>query len=414
MEVRHPRCAGIDVHKKEVVVGSRIAQSNGGARIEIRRFGTMTKDLLELSDWMAQNGITHVAMESTGSYWRPVYNVLEGMFDLTLVNAQHMKNVPGRKTDVKDAEWIADLHAHGLLKASFVPDAEQRGIRDLTRTRSSLVGERARLCNRIQKTLEDANIKLGNVATDVLGVSGRKMLHAMVEGEPDIEKIAQMAHGALRKKIPELRLALEGRVRDVHRFLLKVLLDQVEALDKSIQDLNEEIDRAMADSPHPFECARQLLVTAPGVGRVTAEAVLAEIGTDMDRFSSASCLASWAGVCPGNHESAGKRLSGRTRSGNTALRPVLIVIAQVAARQKGTYAHALYKRLALRRGKKRAIVAVAHCLLVAFYHMLKDGVPYIELGPDHFDRLNKPRTVHNLTKRLQTLGYEVTLNEVAA
>jgi transposase len=414
MEVKHPRCAGIDVHKKEVVVGCRIAPSKGAAKIEIRRFGTMTQDLLELSDWLAKSGITHVAMESTGSYWRPVYNVLEGMFDLTLVNAQHMKNVPGRKTDVKDAEWIADLHAHGLLNASFVPDAEQRGIRDLTRTRSSLVGERARLCNRIQKTLEDANIKLGSVATDVLGVSGRQMLHAMVEGEQDIEKIAQMAHGALRKKIPELRLALKGRVRDVHRFLLRVLLDQVEALDRTIAELNEEIDRVMKDSPNPFECARELLVTAPGVGRVTAEAVLAEIGTDMDQFPSASCLASWAGVCPGNHESAGKRLSGRTRPGNAALRPVLIIIAHVAARQKGTYAHALYKRLAPRRGKKRAIVAVAHCLLIAFYHMLKNGVPYIELGADHFDRLNKPKTVHNLTKRLQSLGYQVTLSEVAA
>lgn len=413
LEVVHSRCSGIDVHKAEVVVGTRIALSNGRASKEIRRFGTTTRDLLELADWLSQNGITHVAMESTGSYWRPVYNILEGLFDLTLVNAQHMRNVPGRKTDVKDAEWIADLHAHGLLKASFVPDAEQRGIRDLTRTRSSLVGERARLANRIQKTLEDANIKLGNVATDVLGVSGRQMLHAMVAGEQDIEKIAQMSHGALRKKLPELRLALEGRVREVHRILLKVLLDQVGALDKSIEELNAEIDRALIGSPRPFESAKQLLVTAPGVGRITAEAVLAEIGVDMTRFLSDAHISSWAGICPGNHESAGKRLSGRTRRGNTALRPVLITIAHVASRQKGTYCHALFKRKAAGRGKKRAIVAVAHSLLVAFYHMLKDGVPYQELGADYFDRLSKPKTVHNLTKRLQSLGYDVKLTEVA-
>ena len=413
VELTHLRCAGIDVHKKLLTVCLRVV-SGGTVRKQVREFGTTTRDLLELSDWLSSESVEHVAMESTGAYWKPVYNILEGTFQILLANARHMRNVPGRKTDVKDAEWIAELHAHGLLSPSFVPSAEQRGIRELTRTRTSLVGERSRLSNRIQKILEDANVKLGSVASDVLGVSGRDMLQSIIQGEEDPKKIAELARRSLRKKIPQLELALEGRVRPHHRVVLKELMANVESLDRSIANLNAAIESAMEAASDPFETAVQLIDTAPGAARVSARAVAAEIGTNMAQFPTQGHIASWAGICPGNRESAGKRKSGRTTAGNRWLKATLIIMAHAAIRDPSTYLHALYRRKAASRGKKRAIVAVAHSLLVSIYHMLKNGVAYQELGAEYFDRQDKARTVQRLQTRLQNLGYTVQLTEVAA
>jgi len=413
MEVIHARCGGIDVHKRQVTVCVRIA-SGSKVDLEVREFGTMTRDLLSVSDWLKECGVSHVAMESTGAYWKPVYNVLEGEFSILLANAQHMKAVPGRKTDVKDAQWIAELHAHGLLRASFVPKLEQRGLRELTRTRTTLLAERARLANRIQKVLEDANVKLASVATDVLGVSGRAMLRQMIAGKDDAKATAQLAKGVLRKKMDSLELALEGRIRSHHRIVLEELLNQVESLDASVARLDEAIGEALKEAEDPFEAAVAILVTAPGAGRVSARAVLAEIGTNMEQFPSAEHLSTWAGISPGNKQSGGKRLSSRINPGNKWLKTTLVQMAQAASHQRGTYLHALYSRIAARRGKKRAIVAVAHSLLVSFYHMLKNGIAYQELGAEHFDKLNQTRTIDRLTARIASLGYKVSLEPVTA
>jgi transposase len=411
MELVYARCAGIDVHKKQVTVCVRISS---GPEIEVREFGTLTRDLLSMSDWLVERGVKHVAMESTGAYWKPVYNILEGEFCILLANAQHMKAVPGRKTDVKDAQWIAELHAHGLLKASFVPKLEQRGLRELTRTRATLVAERARLANRIQKILEDGNVKLASVASDVLGVSGRAMLAQMIAGELDAKSTAQLARGPLRKKMASLELALEGRLRYHHRVVLKELLTQIESLEASVARLDDAIGQAMAEAADPFEEAVALLVTAPGIGRTGARAILAEIGTDMDTFPSADHLCSWAGISPGNRQSGGKRLSAKINPGNKWLRTTLVQAAHAASHTPDTYLKALYGRIALRRGKKKAIIAIAHSLLASFYHMLKNGVEYQELGTEHFDKVDKNRTLQRLTTRIAKLGFHVVLEPMQA
>jgi transposase len=405
MDTLYAHCAGLDVHKKTVAVCVRHAGGDGKLRQQVRTFDTLTGSLLALADWLEEQGVTHVALESTGVYWKPVYHLLEGRFEILLVNAQHIKQVPGRKTDVKDCQWIAELLQHGLLKASFVPPPPIRALRDLTRQRTQLVGEKTAVANRIQKVLEDANIKLASVATDVLGASGRDMLEALCGGETDPEKLADLARKRLREKIPQLRLALAGRVTEHHRFLLRMHLDHLAHLEELIGRLGARVEEVLA----PFAEAAGRLTTIPGVSQRVAEVVVAEIGTDMKQFPTAGHLASWAGLCPGNHESAGKRKSGRTTKGDRWLRTVLVQAAWAASRAKGTYLAAQYQQLARRRGKKRALVAVAHTLLGIIYHMLRDGTSYVELGPDHLDRQDPERLTRRLVHRLERLGHKVTL-----
>jgi transposase len=405
MQVMHERCAGLDVHKKTVVACVLMPDGQGGWCQETRTFGTMTAELLTLSDWLLACGCTHVAIESTGDYWKPVFNILEGTCEVLLVNAQHVKAVPGRKTDVKDAAWLAELLQHGLLRASFIPPVAQRELRDLTRYRSTFIQERVTLINRGQKLLEDANIKLAAVASDIMGVSGRAMLAALVAGHTDPHALADLAKGRLRSKREPLAKALEGRGKPHHRFGLTELLCQVDSLDETIARFDAQIQAICA----PFEAAVGLLDTIPGVARHTAEMLVAEIGTDMTRFPSADHLPSWAGVAPGNYESAGKRASGKTRKGNRFLRTVLVQAAHAAARTKGTYLSAQYRRLSTRRGKTRAIMAVAHSMLVMAYYMIQRQEPYREAGADFFDQLQPEDTARRLVKRLEHLGYHVTL-----
>ena len=413
MDVLYTHCAGLDVHKK-TVVACRLGRDAQGQKVsQTLTFSTMTCDLLRLCDWLAEGGCTHVAMESTGEYWKPVYNLLEAHFELLLVNAKHVKTVPGRKTDVNDAQWLADLLQHGLLRASFVPPPPQRALRALTRTRRNFVQERATVCNRVQKVLEDANIKLASVATDVLGASGRAMLKALIAGQSESSALADLAKGRLRLKREPLEQALTGRVQEHHRLILRELLGQIESLEASIARLNAAIEAECAKQA-PFEAAVALLVTIPGIARATAEMIVSEIGVDMSRFPSANHLAAWGGVAPGNHESAGKRLSGRIRHGNQSLRAGLVQAAHAAVRTRGTYLAAQYHRLAARRGKQRAIVAVAHSLLVMVYHMLSRQEPYRELGADYFDRSRPESTVKRLTGRLQKLGFQVILQPLEA
>lgn len=406
MDILYSVCAGLDVHKDTVVVCVRRLDAKGKAQRQTRTFGTMTIHLLALADWLTEQGVTHVAMESTGVYWKPIWNLLEGQFDVLLVNAQHIKQVPGRKTDVKDAEWIAQLLQHGLLHGSFVPATPQRQLRELTRQRRQLIQAKASVANRIQKVLEDANIKLGSVATDVLGVSGRDMLRALIAGQDDAVKLAELARRRLRAKLPQLQLALTGRVNEHHRFLLRLLLEEVEQHEAWIARLSVRIVEVL---PTPFAEAVQRLATIPGIDERAAENLLAEIGVDMDQFASAGHLASWAGIGSGNRESAGKRQSGRTTKGNRWLRATLVQVAWAASHTKHTYLAAHYHRLAGRRGKKRALVALGHTLLVIIYHVLKDQTTYRELGPDYFDRLEADRQTRSLVRRLERLGHKVTL-----
>src|ERR1700731_347414 len=408
MEVVYRRCCGIDVHKESISVCVLLMEEEGPKK-QIRRFGTMTRDLLDLGQWLQQLGVTHVAMESTGIYWKPVWNLLEGRFELLLVNAQHIKQVPGRKTDQKDSEWIADLLQHGLLRASFVPPTPIRELRDLTRYRASLAQEINRIANRIQKVLEDANIKLASVATDTLGASGRAMLEAIIQGEQDSQHLAEMAHGKLRNKIPELQEALQGRVTAHHRFLLRELLDHLYFVESKMQRIEQEV----AERLGPFQSEVARLCTIPGVDRVTAWGLLAEIGMSMKQFPDAQHLASWAGLCPGSHESAGKRKSGKIRKGSLWLRRCLCQGAWAVSTKKNNYLSALYRRLAARRGSKRATIAVAHKLLVIAYYILRDGTCYSDLGADYFDRLNPEGLRRRLTKRLEGLGFKVTLEPLA-
>jgi transposase len=409
MDVVHTHSAGADVHKKTIVVTIIVPGPNGGLHKETRSFGTTTADLLALSDWLTEQGITHVAMESTGEYWKPVFNILENNFEVLLVNAQHIKAVPGHKTDVKDSEWIAELLRHGLLRASFVPPLGQRELRELTRYRSTFVKERATLVNRVHKVLESANIKLTSVATDVTGVSGRAILQALIEGKSTPEEMAGLAKGRMRQKREELAKALEGRVKAHHRFVLTELLCQVDSLDETIERFDEQI----VEYCRPFEEAVALLDTIPGIARQTAEIIVSEIGTDMNRFPSANHLASWAGVAPGNNESAGKRRSGKTTKGNHALGVALNQAAHAASHTKNTYLSAQYHRIAARRGKKKAIVALEHSILIISYHIIQDKQPYHELGKDYFDKRRPETTAKRLVKRLEHLGFQVSLQQMS-
>ncbi len=410
VEVVYERCCGLDIHKQLVVACLLVSGPGKEPRREIRSFGAMTDDLLQLADWLAEAGCTHVAMESTGVYWKPIYNVLEGSFALLLVNARHIKQVPGRKTDVKDCEWIADLLRHGLLRGSFVPDRPQRELRELTRYRTALIRERAAEANRLQKTLEGANIKLSSVATNVLGVSGRQILAALVRGSDDPASLAELAQGKLRSKLPRLERALMGRIGPHQRFLLAQQLAHLDGLDELIERVTTEVRARL----RPVTAAVARLDSIPGVGLRTAETLLAEFGADLRRFPSAAHLASWAGMCPGNDESAGKHRSGRTRKGNPWLRSALIEAAQAAARTRGTYLAAQYHRLAARRGKKKAVVALGHTILTIAYHVLTEETTYHDLGPLYFDQRDQQRVARRLVGRLEALGYTVQLDHSAA
>jgi transposase len=409
MDIIFGTVAGLDVHQATIVACVRKLQPGGDIVEVVEEFPTMTSDLLRLSDWLTTHGVTHVAMESTGVLWKPVWNVLEGHFEVLLVNPRELKQVPGRKSDVRDAQWIAHLLQCGLLRSSFVPPRPQRELRDLTRQRAQLVGERTRVANRIHKTLEDTNVKLGAVASDILGKSGRAMLDALLAGERDPAKLANLAEGALRRKIPLLTQALQGYWREHHTFMLGRLLEHLRHLEGQIDAFSARIEVCL----RPFVNAEQMerLDRTPGVNRRTVENVVAEIGADMSRFPNADHLSSWAGMSPGNEESAGKRIRNRTTKGNRWLRRALTESAWAASHAKGSYFQAQFRRLAARRGKKRALVAVGHTLLNVFYHLLRAPVAYQELGHAYFDRLKPERYRRYLVKRLQDLGYEVTLKE---
>jgi transposase len=432
MEVIYPRCAGLDVHKKTVVACVMHTKRNGHKKQETRTYGTTTEELQELLAWLQEWGCTQVAIESTGVYWKPVYNILEDHVEVLLVNARHVQNVPGRKTDVSDAEWLTDLLRHGLLRASFVPPREQRNLRDLTRQRSKLVEERTRQVNRLQKVLEDANIKLAAVATDVMGVSGRAMLEELIKGQANPATMAELARGRMRTKREALTKALTGRVQAHHRFLLEQHLIHIDFLDEQVELFSRQIETQIdhmsampeyvvpvsntdqadsAQQPEPLTYARaiQLLDTIPGIDRWLAEVLVAEMGIDMRRFATEKHLASWAGVAPGNNESAGKRRSGKTPPGNRYLRKGLVQAARGASRKKNTYLKSKYHRIAARRGKKRAVVAVGHSILVSAFHMLSRNEPYRDLGGDYFDQFKREFVANHLVRRLEKLGYRVAL-----
>jgi transposase len=411
MQALYGRVCGLDVHKKVVVACVRILDPKDGmVQSTLRSFGTMTRDILALREWLTELKVTHVAMESTGVYWQPIFNLLEGHFTVWVVNAQHIKKVPGRKTDVKDAEWIAQLLQCGLLRPSFVPERQQRELRDLTRQQTKLVQQRNAVENRIQKVLETANIKLGSVASDVLGVSGRKMIEALIAGEKDVEVLADLAKRQLRGKIPELQRALEGELTDHHRFLLHEWLEQYDFLENKIQSISERLGVL---APTSFQAAVEKLDTIPGIAERGARALVAETGTDMSRFPTHKHFASWAGQCPGNHESAGKRKSGKTPDANRHLDSILTEIAHAAVRTKKSYFKGQYHHLAGRRGKKRAIGAVKHSILVTIYYMLRDNKPYQDLGVDYFNKLNPQQRIRYHVRRLQELGQAVELSPMA-
>jgi len=439
MDVVFPHCAGLDVHKKRITA-CRVSPDPTGQDadgvLEVQDFGTLTIELLALSDWLSQVGVTHVAIESTGEYWKPVYNLLEGTFTVFVVNAAHVKNVPGRKTDKADARWLAKLMRYGLLQASFIPPQGQRDLRALTRYRTKLVQERSREVNRVQGVLERANIKLASVATDIMGVSGRAMLEALIAGRADAATMAELARGRMRTKIPVLAQALTGVVRAHHRRLLAIQLAHIDFLDEHIATLSEEIQHVLSTlcpsappgsttddagapptvpeaspsaPPMTFLRAITLLDSIPGVNQQGAELLVAEWGIDMERFGTAPRLAAWSGIAPGNNESAGIQRSGKTRKGNRALRTGLVQMAHAAAHTKDTYLSALYHRLAARRGKKRAIVAVAHSIVRSAFHMLSRHEPYHELGGNYFDAHRREHLVDRLTRRIERLGYRVAL-----
>jgi transposase len=406
MQVVYERCAGLDVHKKTVVACILTGAARGTATQEVKTFGTMTRDLEALSAWLAQARVEQVALESTGVYWWPVFNILEeaGLL-VTLVNPQHSKGLPGRKTDVGDAGWLADLLRHGLVRASFIPPAEIRALRELTRYRASQVRARAKEVTQLLKTLESANLKLASVATDPVGVSGRQMLAAVAAGEEDPEALAQMAKAGLRRKLDELEQAFIGRVKPHHRALIRASLDHLRFLERSIEQLDQEVARALA----PFAAQQGLLDQIPGIDKVAAAAILAEIGADMGRFPSDGHLTSWAGVCPGNKQSGGRRLSSATTKGNVWLRRILGEVAWAAIHERGSIFRARYYRLKPRLGAQQALVAIMHQLLKVIYRILKTGEPYRELGADYYQTADPQRTARRLTKRLERLGYTVTL-----
>jgi len=412
MQPVYERCAGLDVHKKTVVACRIICDPQGGKRSEVRTFGAMTADLLALADWLRAGDVTHVAMESTGVYWKPVFNILEGEFTVLLVNAKHIKHVPGRKSDVKDAEWIGDLLQHGLLQASFIPEAPQRELRELVRYRTHLIQERTREINRIHKVLEDANLKLSAVAADILGVSGRQMLAALIAGQEDPSALAELAKGRLRSKIAELERALTGRIKESHRLLLRLHLEHIDDLNAKVCTLEEEIQRGLG----PFDQGELIerLDGITGVNATTAQVIVAELGTDMSRFPTAHHATSWAGLAPGKNESAGRNYSARTVKANRYLRSALVQAAHAAGHSRDTYLGEKYRRIARRRGKKRAAVAVARTLLVIAYHIIREGTSYIERGARFFDQLHPQSIQQSLTRRLERLGFKVTLEPIAA
>lgn len=410
MEVVYPCCAGLDVHKESVVACVRLAAAGEITR-EVRTFETTTAGLLDLSAWLSEQGVTHIAMEATGVYWKPVWHILsDGEFQLVLANAAHIKNVPGRKTDVNDATWIADLLAHGLIRGSFVPEPAIQELRGLMRTRKQLVREQSSHIQRLQKTLEDANIKLESVISDILGVSGRAMVEALIAGESDPVKLAELAHRRIKAPAEKLRAALHGRVTKHHRFLLRLHLRQIDGLSALIGEIDREVDVHL----DPFRAAVKQLTTIPGIKGLAAPAILSEIGADMSRFPSAEHLLSWARMCPRNDESAGKRRSTRLKKGANWLKTTMVQCAWAATRTKGCYFQAQFQRLQRRHGSKKAICAVAASLLTTAYHMLKDGTDYEDLGADHFDRRSKQSKTNRLVKQLARLGYDVQISPLAA
>lgn len=412
MEVLVPRCAAIDIGRAEIAVCVRApGQREGTRRTQVRKFTTMSRDLLAVRDWLAAEQVTTVGMESTGDYWKPVYYLLEDAFDVQLLNPQHVKNVPGRKTDVSDAVWLCQLVEHGLARPSFVPPEPIRRLRDLTRYRSALTAERTREANRLHNVLEDAGIKLGVVVSDILGVSGRQMIQALIEGQRDPEVLAEMAYGRMRSKLPALREALTGRFNDHHGLMCRLTLGRIDSINATIAELNHEIEVML----EPFRPKLDRLRTIPGVGARVAQVLIAETGGDMSRFPTPGHLASWAGVCPGNNESAGKHHSGRARPGNVWLKAALGEAATAARRTKNTYLAEKWRRIARRRGNKRATVAVARSILEASWHILTNDVDYADLGADHFTRrsTNPERKAHRLITELRALGYHITLPQAA-
>jgi transposase len=410
MDVVHECCAGLDVHKKTVVACVLRSGPGGVVVKKTQTFSTLTTHLAALADWLAGEGCTHVALEATGVYWKPVYNLLEDRFTVLVVNPEHIKALAGRKTDRKDAERLAQLLRYDLLTGSFIPNRAQRELRELTRARTALIRERARVVQRLEKTLEGANIKLASVATDIMGASGRQMLAALVDGRTDGAALAQLAKGRMRPKLADLERALTGRMGAHQRFLLAEHLGHSDELTARI----ERISAAIGERLRPFEDAIVRLDTIPGVGRRTAEVLVAEIGSDLSRFRTAAQLASWAGMCPGNHESAGKRKSGKTRTGSPWLRAALVEAAHGASRARNTYLMALYRRLAARRGRKKALVAVGHTILVIAYHLLTRQTDYQDLGAQYFDIRDRLAVERRLVRRLEALGYKVSLDPVAA
>ena len=410
MEVLYPHCAGLDVHKESVVACVR-HMVDGKVATTVKRFKTMTQELMTLSDWLWAEGVTHIAMEATGVYWKPVWHILsDGEFELVLANAAHVKNVPGRKTDVNDAVWLADLMAHGLIKASFVPGEPTQQMRDLLRTRKQFVRERSSHLQRIQKTLEDANIKLDSVISDISGLSGRRMIEALIAGKTEPEALAALAHGRIRASAAELEAALRGRVTAHHRFMLRLHLNHLDAVDVAISSIDKEVDLNV----EPFRVAIEMLTTIPGIGSLAAEVIVAEIGIDMSLFETEGNLISWAGLCPRNDESAGKRRSTRMKKGAPWLKTTLVQCAWAATRVKGSYLQAQYLRIRSRRGPKKAIGAVAASMLTAAYHMLKDGTFYQDLGSNYFDNRDKGKQALRLVNRLQSLGFAVQITSLAA
>lgn len=408
MELLHERCAGLDVHKDTVVACVRRVQG-GKIEREVRTFKTTTSELLALAAWLDGHGVRHVAMEATGVYWKPVWHILsDGEFELVLANAAGVKNVPGRKSDVNDAEWVSDLEAHGLIRGSFVPDEQTQEMRGLLRTRKQITRERTSHTLRIQKTLEDANIKLASAISDILGVSGRRMIEAMVAGESGPAILAALADRRIKASPRELREALRGRVTSHHRFLLNLHLEHIDAIDRALEKLDQQIEAGLA----PFRAATELLTTIPGVSDLSAHTIVSEIGVDMSRFPSAGHLVSWAGLCPRSDESAGKRRSTRLRKGNRWLKTTLIQSAWAASKTKATYLHAQFLRIRARRGGKKAIAAVAASILSAIYHMLSTGTAYCDLGPNHFQRSNPQAQAKRLSARLRDLGYLVELTPI--
>jgi transposase len=410
MDVLYPRCAGLDVHKDTVVAAVRLA-IEGPAKTEVRSFDTTTPGLMALSDWLAEAGCTHVAMEATGVYWKPVWHILsDGDVTLLLANAAHVRNVPGRKTDVADAVWLADLLAHGLIRSSFVPEAPTQDLRALLRTRKQLVREQASHVQRLQKTLEDANLKLSSVLTQIMGMSGRAILQALIDGERDPDRLLALVQRGVKAPPEKLRAALLGRMTERHRFLLRLHLRQFDALDAAIAEIDAEVDRDL----DPFRQAVRLLRTIPGVSDLTAQVIISEIGTDMSRFPTAGHLISWAGLCPRNDESAGKRRSTRLRKGAPWLKTTLVQCAWAGARKKASYLQAQFQRLRHRRGPKKAICAVAASILTAAYHMLRDGTFYQDLGPDHSRRATPEDQANYLVRKIAKLGFTCSLAPASA